>query len=144
MWWFDHETNKLLKGITERLDSIIRLLSPVNITHFTLKEGPSMIPIAPGFSPQFTATPLPLGNVTASGNVPVMTSSDIVNAPLTVDSTGLVGTVNIPASAVVGTSFTLTVTYTNPGGKVANGSATFTIIRAVPADIDSFTIAQSA
>jgi len=103
----------------------------------------ALLPLAPGFSPVFTATPVPAGTFPAPGNVPAWTSSDTTNAPVTADATGLVGTVAIPASAVVGTSFTLTVTYTNADGTVATGTFTGTIVAAPPADITSFTIAQT-
>jgi hypothetical protein len=106
-----------------------------------------MLPIAPGYSPVFTATPLPAGSFLTPGTaVPVMSSSDTTNAPVTVDPTGLIGTVVIPASAVVGTTFVLTETYTNADGTLATGSATFTIVAAGGgggSNIAGFTIAQT-
>ena len=102
-----------------------------------------MLPIAPGFSPVYTATPVPAGTFPAPGNLPVWTSDDSVNAPVTANATGLIGTVNIPASAVVGTSFTLTVSYTNADGVVATGTLAQTIVAAPPSDITSFNIAQT-
>ena len=103
-----------------------------------------MLPLAPGFSPVYTATPSPAGTFPAPGNLPVWTSSDPVNAPVTADSTGLIGTVNIPATAVGGATFTLTVTYTNADGTVATGSLSQTIVTAPPSDITSFSIAQTS
>ena len=103
-----------------------------------------LLPIAPGFSPVYTATPQPAGTFPAPGNLPVWTSSDPVNAPVTMDPTGLIGTVNIPATAIAGVSFTLTITYTNADGTVATGSLVQTIVAAPPADITGFTIAQTA
>ena len=103
-----------------------------------------MLPLSPGYSPVFTATPVPAGTFPASGNVPTWTTSDPLNAPITIDSTGLVATVAIPTTAVVGTSVTLSISYTNADGTVATGSAAFTIVTAPPSDITSFTVAQTA
>ena len=104
-----------------------------------------MLPIAPGFSPVFTATPAPAGNVLNPAQpVPTWASSDTTDAPVSVDSTGLVATVAIPPTAVVGTSVTLTVSYTNADGTTATGSTAITIVAAPPMDITSFTIAQTA
>ena len=104
-----------------------------------------MQPIAPGFSPVFTATPQPAGNVLNPAQpVPTWTSSDTTNAPVSVDSTGLVATVAIPSTAVVGTSFTLTVSYTNADSATATGSFSGTIVAAPPMDISSFTVEQTA
>lgn len=103
-----------------------------------------MLPIAPGFSPVFTATPTPAGTALGPGIVASFTSSDPVNAPVTSDASGLVGTVNIPTTAVVGTSFTLTCTAVNADGTTATGSASFTIVAVPPADVTGFTIAQTA
>ena len=112
-----------------------------HITHFHIKEI-FMFPIAPGFNPVYTATPVPEGSVPSTP--PTWTSSDTTNAPVTVDASGLVATVAIPSTAVVGTAFTLTVSYTNADGIVATGSLSQTIVAAPPADITSFTIAQTA
>jgi hypothetical protein len=141
---------KLVCELDERVShlecAIERLLHPP-ITSFVIQQEKTMAltPIAPGFSPKFTASPVPVGAVlNPSQPVPTWTSSDTTNAPVTADTTGLIGTVAIPASAVVGTSFTLTVSYTNLDGTVATGSASFTIVAAPPQDVTSFTIAQSA
>jgi hypothetical protein len=67
-----------------------------------------------------------------------------LNAPIVIDPTGLVATVAIPATAVVGTSVTLSISYTNADGTAATGSAAFTIVAAPPSDITSFTVAQTA
>lgn len=126
------------------LREVIRQLRPP-ITGFVI-QGDSMLPIAPGFAPGFTATPAPAGAVPAPGNPVTWTSSDTTNAPVTPnasDPTGLTATVNIPANAVVGTAFTLSVSYTNADGTVATGSASFTIVAAPSPDITGFTIVQS-
>lgn len=117
-----------------------------NITHFTItQQGDPMalLPIAPGFSPVFTATPVPSSSVPNPATPPTWTSSDPVNAPVSVDSTGLIVTVNVPASAVVGTSVTLSVSYTNADGTVATGSISITIVAVPSPDITSFTIQQT-
>ena len=119
-----------------------------NIVGFTISQtgddNMALLPIAPGFSPVFTATPVPSGTFPAPGNIPTWVSSDTVNAPITVDSTGLIATVAIPTTATVGAAFTLTVSYTNADGVVATGTTSQTIVAAPPSDITGFTIAQSA
>jgi hypothetical protein len=70
-------------------------------------------------------------------------SSDTVNAPVSVDSTGLVATVALPSTAVVGTSFTLTVSYTNADGTVATGTISLSVVAAPSPDITSFVINQT-
>lgn len=115
---------------------------PKRITAFTIKEI-SMLPIAPGFSPVFTATPVPSTSVPNPATPPAWTSSDTTNAPIAVDPTGLIATVNIPSTAVVGTSVTLSISYTNADGTVATGSTSITIVAAPSPDITSFTIAQT-
>lgn len=138
----DHEA-ELLRQILHELRAIRQELKPHYIKHFHIRRK-DMLPIAPGFSPQYTATPVPAGTFPAPGNVPTWTSSDNTNAPIAADSTGLVATVAIPATATVGASFTLTVSYTNADGTLATGTLTQTIVAAPPADITSFTIAQTA
>lgn len=128
------------------LKQVLAILRPEPDGFSITQTGDSMplTPIAPGFSPVFTATPLPAGTAPGPGLVPVMTSSDTVNAPVTTDPSGLIGTVAIPASAVVGTAFTLTETLTNADGTVATGSASFTIVAPPSPDVTSFSIAQTA
>jgi hypothetical protein len=145
---FDHDTNRLLRRISEQLDDVLWLLKHPpqpqrNIIEFSIRST-TMLPIAPGFSPQFTATPIPAGAFPAPGNVPAWTTSDPTNAPITVDPTGLVATVAIPATAVVGTTVTLSISYTNADSTVATGSTAFTIVAPPPPDITGFTIAQTA
>jgi len=101
----------------------------------------TLVPIAPGNSPVYTATPIPSDASLATGSVPTWTSSDTANAPITVDATGLVATVAIPTSATVGATFVLTINYTNPDGAVATGRLSQTI---VATDVASFTIEQTA
>ena len=133
-----------LHEIDHRLERIERELRPRRSTITALQiRRLTMLPIAPGFSPVYTATPDQAGTFPAPGNLPVWTSSDTVNAPVTADATGLIGTVNIPATAVVGTAFTLTVTYTNADGTVATGTLAQTIVAAPSPDITGFTIAQT-
>ena len=101
-----------------------------------------MLPIAPGFNPVYTATPIPATSIPSTP--PTWESSDPTNAPVTADSTGLVATVAIPPTAQVGAVFTLTVTYTNADGTVATGTLEQTIVSAPPADITGFTIEQTS
>ena len=143
-------TNLLLKEILEELRIHTRLLrrilageKPPFPTHFTIQET-SMVALDPGQSPQLTATPQPAGSSLGSV-VPTWTSSDPVNAPVTVDPTGLIATVALSSAIAVGASVTLTVSATNPANaQVAEGTLTFTV-GAPPAEFPtSFTIAQSS
>lgn len=138
------ETLAALKTISQQLTQL--LPEPAEVDGFTFSQtGDVMIPIAPGFSPQITATPIPAGTVLGPGIVATTTSSDTVNAPITTDPTGLIATVNIPATAVVGGTFTLTTTATNADGTVATStSQAFSIVAAPPVDVTGFTFAQTA
>ena len=102
-----------------------------------------MTPVAPGFSPQYTATPVPSNAVPNPATPPVWSSSDPVNAPMVVIDV-LDVSVAIPATAPVGTTFTLTITYTNADGTVATGTLAQTIVAAPSPDITSFNIVQTA
>lgn len=144
--------HKLLKEMLHELrrenyilEKIVhRLIPDEHIESFTItQQGDTMslLPIAPGFTPGFTATPTPSTSVPSTP--PVWTSSDTTNAPVTASASGLTATVAIPASAPVGNTFTLTVSYTNADGTVATGTATFTIVASPSPDITSFTITQT-
>ena len=136
------ELDERLERIDERFERLLEALGKTRITGFTIKlQGDNMLSIIPGNSPVFTATPVPA--TSAPSTPPTWESSDTANAPVTVDSTGLVATVEIPATAVVGTGFTLTVSYTNADGTVATGTTSQTIVAAPSLDITSFTIAQT-
>lgn len=142
---------KLLEDLRVLLHAIQQLISELKhkanrIERFVISQLEiHMLPIAPGNSPEFTATPVPATSVPATP--PTWTSSDTTNAPITVDPTGLIATVNIPETAVVGTDFSLTVSYINPDGTVATGSVSLTIVAPPPPpspDITAFTIEQTA
>jgi hypothetical protein len=130
------ENNLMLRVICIRLARIHRFE-----IHRT-GDSP-MNPITPGTSAQYTATPVPTDGVLASP--PTWVSSDEANAPVTVDSTGLVATVNVPVSAPA-TSFELTISYTNADGVVATGSIIDEIVIPAPpvVDVTSFTVARTA
>jgi hypothetical protein len=137
------ELRNLVRIQAEQIEILLRELN--RIEGFTIKQlgdPMALTPIAPGNSPQFTATPVPATAVPSTP--PTWTSSDTANAPFTVDSTGLVATVAISSTATVGASFTLTVSYTNADGTVATGSITETIVAPPSPDITSFTVAQTA
>lgn len=102
-----------------------------------------MIALAPGNSPVFTATPVPEGSQVPAGTSPSWTCSD-QTFTITLDTTGLVATVAIPATATVGAEVTLTITITRTDGQVATGSTTFAIVAAPAGEPTSFTIAQTA
>lgn len=136
------ELEERLDRIDERFERLLEALGKTRITGFTIKlQGDNMLSIAPGNSPVFTATPVPA--TSAPSTPPTWKSSDTVNAPIAVDSTGLVATVEISTTAVVGTGFTLTVSYTNADGTIAIGTTSQTIVAAPSPDITSFTIAQT-
>jgi hypothetical protein len=143
------------KRIIELLEESIRLQrftvrllmglepQPNRIERFVIfQQETPMLALAPGNSPVFTATPVPSTSVPTTP--PTWTTSDEINALITVDPTGLIATVAIPVTAVVGASFVLTVNYTNADGTVATGSFRGTIVSAPSPDIVSFTIEQTA
>jgi hypothetical protein len=145
---FETETHRLLHEILHELKEIRRELH-----HKTAVTGGIMyqqgnpmalLPIAPGNSPQFAVTPTPTGVTTLAANT-VWSSSDTTNAPVTAnasDATGLTATVNIPSTAVVGTTFTLTWTYTNADGTVATPATLSLTIVALVTDVTGGTMAQ--
>ena len=134
------DRNKLDEILREESE-ILRILEPNRIERFVIFEENPMLPIAPGNSPVFTATPVPSTSVPSTP--PTWVSSDTTNAPITVDPTGLIATVAIPVSATVGASFTLTISYTNADGTVATGTTSLTIVAPPSPDITSFTIEQT-
>jgi hypothetical protein len=130
---------------TRLLRRILHAVEPRFPISFSLQQsGEIMVPLDPGQSPQFTATPTPDGS-SLGAVVPTWTSSDPANAPVTADATGLVATVALSASIAVGASVTLTVSATSTDGtQSATGTFTFTIGAPPPAFPTGFTIAQSA
>jgi len=144
----DYLASEILKELHEQtvlLRSIQRILkhaNPRNVTSGELSKGDPMAPIIPGSLHIFTVTPEPT-DATFIPTDSVITSSDTVNAPVTVDETGLIGTVSIAADAPVGTEFTLTWTYTNADGTTATASITETIVAAV-VDVTGGTIEQTS
>ena len=139
------ELEERLERIDERFERLLEALGKKRIAGFTIKlQGDNMLSIIPGNSPVFTATPVPA--TSAPSTPPTWESSDTVNAPITVGSTGLVATVEIPATAVVGAGFTLTVSYTNSDGTLATPQTnSFTTVAPASPDITGFTpIVQSA
>ena len=150
MWGEDEELLRKLVHLTEHnllvQERILLELKLIRkevfqpILGFTITQEPPMLTISPGNKPVFTATPVPATSVPSTP--PVWTSSDVANAPVIGDPTGLIGTVDIPDTAVVGTKFTLTVSYTNADQTVATGSINLEIVAS--SDIKSFTIEQTA
>jgi hypothetical protein len=136
------EVRKLMREAKETLDRIgLYFPTPPQIQGFVIEQENTMLTLAPGNSPVFTATPVPATSVPSTP--PTWTSSDTVNAPVSADSTGLIGTVAIPPTAVVGSPFILSVSYTNQDGTVATGSFSGSIVAPPSPDITSFTIAQT-
>jgi hypothetical protein len=130
-------------------DSILLLLpEPAEVDGFTITQtGDSSMPLTapdPGNTLVFTATPTPAGAVLPAGVVPTWTSSDPTLAPVTVDPTGLIGTVVLDPSIPVGESVTLTVTATLPDGTTPTGSVSFTVGAPPPPEVTGFTVIQTA
>lgn len=149
-----HLTNdELLREVLRKLERIEHLESHILhqlyqrfiVRHFIIEKENPLTPVSPGFNPVYTASPIPAGAIlNPSQPAPTWTTSDPTNAPVTADASGLNAAVAIPASAPVGTAFTLTVSYTNLDGTVAQGALDQTIASAPPVDVTGFTIAQSA
>ena len=108
---------------------------------------PGLTPLDPGLSPVFTATPPPAGS-SIFGAIPTWTSSDPTNAPVTVDPTGLIGTVALSSAIPVGEVVTLTVaaSFTDGFGNAQSitGTVSFTIGAPPPAAASGFSIVQTA
>lgn len=144
-------TDELLREILSELKQNNRLLyrilqevTPQFPEGFTI-QGDSMIALSPGNSPQFTATPVPAGSSLGSV-VPTWTTSDPVNAPISVDVTGLVATCDLSASIAVGASVTLSISATSSdGSQTATGSVTFTVVAGGGGNFPtSFSVAQTS
>lgn len=109
-------------------------------TSFHSTQENPMQAFTPGSTIIVDFTPVP-ENATLT-TPPTIVSSDNTNAPITVDPTGLIATINAPSDAVVGTAVTLTISYTNPDGTSATGAFSDTIVAAV-VDVTGFTSAQT-
>jgi hypothetical protein len=125
------------------LRRLLKEIEPQPVTGFKF-EDITMLPFAPGSSPIITITPQPLGVLLTQG-APTTVSSDPVNYPVSVDSTGLIATIDIPTTATVGApAATLTTSYTNEDGKVATStSQPFGPIVAAVTDVTGFTFEQT-
>lgn len=124
------------------LREILRQLKHHPVIGFTPIQESTMVPLAPGQTAGFVTTSLPTGTSPNPAALPVWTSSDTVNAPVTInsaDTTGLSASVVFPTTAVVGTTFALTITYTNADGTVATQTDSFTIVAPASPDITGFT-----
>lgn len=138
-------TLEVEEQILQVLHRIERRLPRLNISGFKSKQENPVTPFNPGNTIVITFTPVPAGAEPASGDVPTITSSDPVNAPVTADATGLIATVEFPATAVPNTPFVISINYTNPDGTVATPGTFSGEIVAPPApDITGFTAAQTS
>lgn len=133
----------LLQEIARSLGKIERILTHLNISNVTSGtiKGDTDMPLTPGSTATFTVTPEP-SNATLLEHGSVWSSTDNTNAPVTVDSTGLIATVTFPETATVGAPFTLTWTYTNADGTYATASISETIVAPV-IDVTGGTITQT-
>lgn len=140
------ETTHLLHQILRRLDKLIDL--PHAINGFKAIQEINMVPLAAGQTATFATTPIPATSVPNPAALPVWTSSDTTNAPVTAvatDTTGLSATVTFPSTVVAGVSFSLTITYTNGDGTVATQTNSFVTVAPPSPDITAFTdILQTA
>jgi hypothetical protein len=128
--------NEFERCVLRELRAIRRELrhEPEPVTSFSSE---STMPFQAGATAVIDFTPQPTGSKVVSA--PTITSSDPTNAPVTTDETGLIATVVFPATATVGESVTISITYTNPDGDVATGSFTDTIAAAPVPDVTGFT-----
>jgi hypothetical protein len=145
---FQDEVLRFLWELRRDLRQILHALHLERIERFVItRQGETSMGfplITPGSSAVYTATPVPATAVPSTP--PTWVSSDPVNAPVSADPTGLIGTVNPPALAVP-TTFTLTVTYTNADGSVATGSVTDQVVAVPPPpspDITAFNVTRTA
>lgn len=150
LWILEEEKlqTALQQKISSQLNTVIDLLKqlqpqPADVTAFTFTLEKTMQPFTPGTSPAPVITITPNNPLNPAQPVPATTCSDPTNYPISVDSTGLLVTVNTVAQTATG--FTLTTTYTNADGTVATStSQTFgASTPPPPADVTSFTFAQT-
>lgn len=133
----DERVDHVERQIKHLWRALIDRTTPQRITGFDVLEN--NMPFAAGATAVIDFTPVPAGAVPAAGDVPALTSSDPVNAPVTADATGLVATVVFAAAAPAG-DYTITCSYTNPDGVVATpGTFTGSIAAPPPPDITGFT-----
>ena len=141
------EILQVVQSIDGYVSQIVNDLNPPPITGFTAIQEKTMVPLAPGQTATFATTPIPSTSVPVAASL-IWSSSDTVNAPTspnTADTTGLSTLVAFPTTAVVGTSFTLTISYTNSDGTLATQSNSFTIVAPPSPDVTGFTaITQTA
>lgn len=115
--------------------------------NMALSQSP-LVGIAPGATGTFSGIPIDsLGNSgpLPAGITPVWVSSDPTNAPITATVDGLTATVAIPADAVAGTVFTITVSATLADGSVpTSGPVNCPVLTVVPPPfvVASFVIQQ--
>lgn len=106
-----------------------------------------VIGIAAGATGTFLSTPVDAaGNATTlpAGIVPTWTSSDPTNAPVVASADGLTVSVTVPATAPVGTTFTLSVTATLADGTTPTGTTPVPFLPAVTTVVSSFVITQAS
>jgi len=101
----------------------------------------AMMPLTPGSSPQFTATPQPVP--LPDGVIPTWSISPAAAGMVSADPTGLVATVAIASTAAPGMNFVLGVQASMPDGTTPNGSLALTVVAAM-VETTSFDIVQTA
>jgi hypothetical protein len=139
------------------LHSILRAIQPPDrvtggrFTQIPSGETMALVPIQPGQSPKFQVTPTFSGPpFPLVGAQAAISTSDPVNAPasidLTDDPTGATFILNLTAGATIaagGEALTVTWTYTNTDGTVANVTGTVTE-QGIVDDVTGGTFAQVA
>lgn len=112
------------------------------------QESPTMVPLAAGQTATFSTTPIPPTSVPNPAALPVWSSSDMTNAPVspnTADASGLSTLVVFPSGVAAGVTFSLTITYTNADGTIATQTNSFVTVAPPSPDITGFTpIVQTA
>jgi hypothetical protein len=145
--WGIHRTLKLILHLVREIRDLLKFLAQVN--GFTIEQiqGDNSVAITgvgPGAVGTFKATPTNNGNPASlpPGVVPIWTSSDTTNAPITsVSPDGLTAQVTVAPTAAPGTQFVLTVTATLPDNTQPNGTATVPILTL---EVNGFVIDQTS
>jgi hypothetical protein len=129
---FEEREIELSREEIRLLKEVIRELAPHTPTHIHFEER-SMNPVAPGFTLVFTGTLSPNGAAFPGGTTFTVESSDSAVVP-TVDATGLIVTVPLPADW---TPDAVTITYQtsefvpSPGTSPTSLTQTITLTPAV-------------
>lgn len=124
----EHELTHELREIREELRQILHILRnhPQRYATSIIFKEITMLPTTGGNTLVYTGTLSPLGSVLAPDFVATVTSNDPAVLP-TVDATGLIVTVPLPAGWVESTTTPLAITYATTSASTGQAlSATIT------------------